>query len=166
MDLRGNAVSGSRTSRIELLNGERQMRNGDWSGALFHFRLAVRNSSRGDPMKNLYVSYEGLALVHVNDRKGVHLCRRAAVNETAFGDVFRNLARAELRLRNRKRACDAIQKGLAIDRSHAGLRELRQRMGVRRAPVLPFLSRNHFLNRVLGQITYRPGRQERRRPVI
>jgi len=168
MQLQGNAVSKRRLSEQEFLQGERQMRNGNWVEALADFSSAVRNASRDDPMKNVYVSYEGLALVHGNDRRGVLLCRRAAANETIHGDVFRNLARAELRLKNRRRACEAIQRGLSVESGHTGLRALRQRMGVRRSPAIPFLSRDHFLNRVLGQLTYRRARARvvPRQPVI
>jgi hypothetical protein len=168
MNWQANAVSRRRLAEREFLDGERQMRNGNWAGALAHFSAAVRNSARDDPMKNIYVSYEGLALVHANDRRGILLCRRAAADEIGHGDVFRNLARAELRLKNRKRACDAIQRGLSVDSGHAGLRALRQRMGVRRAPVIPFLSRDHILNRLIGQLTYRRDRARAAgsRPVI
>lgn len=155
MRRQGNAVSKCRLAERQFHNGARHMRNANWSEALGCFSAAVEHASREDPRKNLYLSYEGLARVHLNDRRGVLVCRRAAADETRYGDVFRNLARAELRLRNRKRACEAIQRGFAVESGHTGLRSLRRRMGVRRSPVIPFLSRNHLINRLLGQLTYR-----------
>jgi tetratricopeptide (TPR) repeat protein len=153
-----NASSCGRESEQEFLRGTRHMRDGDWAAALVHFSQAVRIAGHRDPMTNTYLSYEGLALIHLNERRGLLLCRRAAARELLRGDVFRNLARAELRLGNRRRACEVIKRGLAVDARHAGLRDLRRRMGVRRAPAIAFLSRDHFLNRCIGRLTYRPGR--------
>ena len=158
MHTQGNVSSRSREAEQEFLAGARHMREGDWDVALNHFSLAVRIAGHRDPMANTYLSYEGLALIHLNERRGLLLCRRAAAREMARGDVFRNLARAELRFGNRKRACEVIKRGLAVDARHAGLRELRRRMGVRRAPAIAFLSRDNFLNRCIGRLTYRPRR--------
>jgi hypothetical protein len=41
-----------------------------------------------------------------------------------------------------------------MDRGHKGLRALLQHMGARRKPVIPFLSRNHLVNRFLGRIRH------------
>lgn len=158
MHTQGNASSRRREAEQEFLAGTCRMRDGDWGVALNHFSLAARIAGHRDPMANTYLSYEGLALIHLNERRGLLLCRRAAARELLRGDVFRNLARAELRLGNRRRACQVIRRGLTVDARHAGLRELRRRMGVRRPPAIAFLSRDHFLNRYIGRLTYRPRR--------
>jgi hypothetical protein len=92
--------------------------------------------------------------VYGGDSSGLNLCRHAAAAETLQARVFVNLALAELKLNHRKRACLAVSAGLRVDRSDPGLLRLRDRMGVRRAPVVPFLKRDNLLNRWLGRYTW------------
>ena len=62
-----------------------------------------------------------------------------------------NLAWTCVLARDRRRANEAILRGLAMDSRHAGLRELAQRLGLRRPPVISFLPRGHALNATLGR---------------
>ena len=125
-----------------------------WRTAARHFALAEQKSVRRDAHERLYRSYHGLSLVFSGDISGLNLCRHTAARETRQATVFHNLALAEIRLRHRKRACAAIRHGLQLDPAHAGLRDLRRVMGVRRKPCLPFLRRNNPLNKWLGKATY------------
>ena len=125
-----------------------------WKTAARHFAEADRRCGQDDISMHLYMSYHGLCLVRIGDISGLNLCRRAAMMETIQATVFLNLAMAELTLRHRKRACNAVKIGLSIDRAHLGLQKLRQIMGVRRTPCLPFLRRENLLNRWLGRYTW------------
>jgi hypothetical protein len=100
------------------------------------------------------MSYQGLCQVYCGDISGLNLCRRAAAMETIQARVFVNLALAELKLKHRKRACSAVKIGLSIDHTDPNLLKLRDRMGVRRSPALPFLKREHLLNKWLGRYTW------------
>ena len=125
-----------------------------WRAAAHHFQLAGRGLRRGQPAHDLCLSYQGLALVYAGDVSGLNLCRHVAARDSRQPDIYANLALAELRLRHRRRAWEALSRGLALDESHARLRQVARIMGTRRRPVVPFLRRDNPLNRWLGRATY------------
>jgi hypothetical protein len=129
-------------------------RKKQWKTAARHFAEADRKCGHDDVHLHLYLSYQGLCEVCSGDISGLNLCRRAASMETIQPRVFLNLALAELRLKHRKRACSAVKIGLSIDHTDPGLLRLREKMGVRRSPLLPFLKRENLLNRLLGRYTW------------
>jgi len=131
-----------------------------WKIAARHFELADQKSGRHDVQQRVYRSYHGLSLIYSGDISGLNLCRHNAAKEKIKAEVFHNLALAELRFRHRKRAWTAVRFGLRLNPAHTGLLELRRGMGVRRTPCLPFLSRDHLLNKWLGKATYRRARRK------
>jgi tetratricopeptide (TPR) repeat protein len=140
----------------------RLLRNSDYEGALVVFREIAAAADSHDVYRNTYRSYEGLARVCMGEKHAVELCRDAAADDMRAVEVYYNLALAEFKLNNRRRAILALQRGLAIDGANPELRRLHTIIGNRRAPVLRFLSRDHPLNKWLGRFTYRkrgkPGR--------
>jgi hypothetical protein len=143
-----------RVAREEYDLGLAFYRKQQWKTAARHFAEAGRKSGPDDVCIHLYMSYQGLCQVYSDDISGLNLCRRAAAMETIQSRVYVNLALAELKLKHRKRACSAVKIGLRIDRTDPNLLRLRDRMGVRRTPVLPFLSRENLLNKLLGRYTW------------
>lgn len=143
-----------RAAREEYELGLAFYQRKQWKTAARHFAEASRKSGHDDVYTYLYMSYHGVCLVKSDDISGLNLCRRAASMETIQSAVFLNLAMAELKLSHRKRAFNAVQIGLNIDHNHPGLQQLRQTMGVRRPPCLPFLKRDNPLNRWLGRYTW------------
>lgn len=144
----------------DFIQGQRSFRQGDLKTALACFKSAYQATADEHVYAHLYMSYLGLTQVLLNDVSGLNLCRRAAAEETQRGEVFENLTRAELKLGHRKQACDALRRGLKVDRANASLKALREEMGMRRNPILGFLDRDNPLNRFLGKLTYRPGRKK------
>ncbi len=134
--------------------GLRHWQEQDLDKAQIYFRMADQSAERGDEQRNLYTSYHGLAMVHAGDLSGLNFCRQAAALETRLADVFYNLALVEFRLNHRYRGCVAVAKGLRLDSRHLGLLRLRREMGVRRKPVVGFLSRDNPINIMLGKVTY------------
>lgn len=122
--------------------------------ALDAFARADISTSRDDVYKNKYQSFHGFLLLQSGHSKGIELCRSAAVHECFDGDVFYNLARAELEMANRRGAIQAIRRGLDIDARHPDMIRLRQRLGVRRSVTFAFLNRDNFINRIVGKFTY------------
>ena len=138
----------------EYEQGCRHLAAGDAAAAAVCFETAEQQARPGDVHSSLYTAARGYARVLLNDYSGLNLCRAAARDDQYNGDVYEYLAKAELRLFHRKQACEAIVRGLRADKAHAGLRQLRRQMGVRRAPALGFLSRDNLLNRLIGRLTY------------
>lgn len=109
-----------------------------------------------DGQYNDLLSYYGLTMVLNSNENGLLLCREAASNELLNGDVFLNLACAELASNNRKRAIEVIQLGMKIDPYHARLKRACSRIECRKKSCFGFLPREHFLNRFFGRLMRRP----------
>ncbi len=144
-----------RRARDEYELGIAFFRKKQWRTATRHFSQAEHKCNRDDVHLQCYKSWHGVSLVYSGDVSGLNLCRHASTRENIDATVFQNLALAELKLRHRKRACEAVKRGLSIDPKHRGLLKLRKNMGARRQPCLIFLDRNNPLNKWLGKMTYR-----------
>jgi hypothetical protein len=131
---------------------------GDAPGAHAAFERAHRREPR-DPR---YMSWYGLTLVLVekNSNLGVLLCDQAIRGAGADPDLVLNQARVHLALNQRERTVRVLKRGLDLWPQHAGLQRARDCLGWRRRPVLPFLSRNSSLNRLLGRLRHRFSRSQ------
>ncbi len=121
------------------------------------FERAHRRDSR-DPVAR---SWYGLTLVLVekNSNLGVALCEEALRVAGADPELLLNQARVHLALRQRERAARAIVRGLELWPDDPRLAAARDALGVRRPPVIPFLSRDNPLNHLLGRLRYRWARR-------
>jgi tetratricopeptide (TPR) repeat protein len=99
------------------------------------------------------LSYFGLcvALMKREYKGAIELCKRAISLEFYSGDHYMNLSRVYTAAGNRKKALETLEAGLKIAPEHPGLLAVRQELGVRARPAVPFLDRSHPLNVSLGQ---------------
>lgn len=121
------------------------------------FERAHRRDSR-DPR---FMSWYGVTLVLVerNSNLGIMLCDEAVRQAGPETELLLNQARVHLFLNQRERAVRAVVRGLELFPDDARLVAARDAMGIRRPPVLRFLSRKNPLNRVLGKIRHRWNRR-------
>jgi len=110
------------------------------------------------------MTYYG-TLTAVVDKKyteGIEACRRALelmrqkapnANES-MPLFFLNLARAYLAADDRKGAVDTIYSGMRYDVSEGVLHKELVKLGVRRRPALPFLTRSNPINKYIGMMLY------------
>ncbi len=107
-----------------------------------------------------YLGY-GVAAFEARYNDGVALCERAIEMEFYNPENHFNLARTYLLLGARRKAVSAIYGGLRVDSEYRPLLVLAHELGVRKSPVLSFLSRDNSLNRVLGRLrqSLRPKRR-------
>ena len=124
----------------------------DYRAAVREFGKALDSIAEHHELYSRAASYLGLAQVLTSDRNGLLLCRDAASAELMEGEIYLNLACAEWHANNRQRAVDAVNRGRTIDRNHETLIRASTLIDSRRRNVLPFLSREHVLNRVLGRM--------------
>lgn len=130
--------------------------NHEYGTSIPYFLHSIRKTPKKNALLNEYIAFYGLCLMHLGNRdEGLNKCLVAAETELNNAEVFYILARAAVLASRRKIALKAISQGLAIDSGHARLREVRNELGVRRNPMLAFLSRNNFINIFLGKLTYR-----------
>lgn len=135
--------------------GRDALKAGDYKAAESKFKLAFQSIDEQHALYNRVASFLGLAQVLVSDLNGLLLCRDAASSEARDGDVFLNLACAELHTENRGRAFDALARGRKIDRKHEQLIRACLLLDARRRNVIPLLPRDHLLNQLLGRLMRR-----------
>ncbi len=138
-----------------LSEGLERFRRADWNGALEQFQRFEAHTHDWDPLVHVSRSYHGLARVMMGDDRGVFLCRKAAGCATGEADLFYNLAVVEMRLNQRRRAVAALHRALMLAPSDPKVLRLRQHLRVRRRQPIPFLPRNHVLNRFIGKLLRR-----------
>lgn len=124
--------------------------------ALAFFEAAIeleRRFGSGTPQPR-YLSHYGVCLGLLGKRRhdAVRFCREAVAREGYNPDLLWNLGRALLAAERRAEAHAAFIKGLRLQRDHRGIIQDLKRMGIRRRPPLPFLSRDNPLNMILGRL--------------
>lgn len=122
--------------------------------ALFEAAIEIERRAGVRSIQPRYLSHYGLLLAVEARRchEGIYFCREATAREHYNPDLFLNLSRACLAAGRRREAVEALDSGLRLQPEHAGLRALGTRMGRRKSPVIPFLSRNNPLNVFLGRL--------------
>lgn len=130
-------------------------RTGNWLRGMELLRTVAEDEGRHGELPSQFYSYLGFGVARFERRyrEGLRLCRHA-VKRDYQPENYLNLARTYMLVGDRKRAVRAVSTGLKIDPSYPRLRELWSEMGMRKRPVLSFLSRDHVLNRVLGKIRH------------
>jgi tetratricopeptide (TPR) repeat protein len=136
-----------------FLDGFQYFTKEKFADALPLFFIAFNESD--DNNRNKYLSYYGRTLFHIDDKQeGLKSCLKAAKEERMHSDVFYNLAYVASNTNKRELAIKAIAQGRAIDPYDTQLIHLRRALGLRRKPVLGFLSRQNIANVVLGKLSY------------
>jgi hypothetical protein len=141
----------------EILNrGIDCCRRGDWNAGLRELGRLTEGGHTPDGLPGRFYSYlgYGLALVDRKVRDGLKLCRHSIKVGLYEPENYVNLARTYLLARDRSGAVRAVRDGLRIDPNNGALRQLRRELGVRKSPVLSFLSRNNPLNVALGRLRH------------
>ncbi len=105
------------------------------------------------------LSFYGLCLALHRGRikEAAEFCWLGVEKDHFNPDVYHNMARVWMAGRSRRKAVEALEKGLALDPKHPGLKRLMAEMGMRKAPVIPFLHRDNPLNVSLGKMRKRSG---------
>jgi Flp pilus assembly protein TadD len=150
---RSEARDGDAVASAAFEEGLAAFQARDLSGA----HAAFERAHRRDPRSPRLMSWYGVTLVLVerNSNLGVLLCDQALRAVGADPELLLNQARVHLALNQRERAVRAVTRGLELWPDDVRLLAARDALGSRRAPLIPFLSRNNPLNRVLGRARYR-----------
>ncbi|MEO8432481.1 MAG: tetratricopeptide repeat protein [Acidobacteriota bacterium] len=129
----------------------------------FFAEYCDRRIRDGLPIGGSLLADYALAVAHLGDLKeAAEMCFRALSSERRNPDVFAALARIYAMGSSRKKAIEAIERGLALSPHHPRLLDLRAELGVRRPPPIPFLPRdsrwNIWLGRAIGRLRPRARR--------
>lgn len=115
-----------------------------------YFKQALKT----DPDQPRYLSYLGVCIA-MQDKKATEalvLCESAVEEEFYRPELYSNLGKVHLLLGNRRKAYKAFTKGLALDTNNKDIRKEMEKMGSRKEPVFPFLSRKNILNKYTGKL--------------
>ena len=121
---------------------------GNTLDALLHLETAARLGST--PTLTSYLGY-CMARERRQFKAGTGLCRQALLKEPEQAVHYLNLGRVLLAADEKRLAITTFQRGLKRGRHRLILEELKK-LGMRKPPVVPFLSRGHSLNRFLGLV--------------
>ena len=130
-------------------------KEGDYLHALTRF-VEIYGKTDSPPLRNPKdasgLSYFGLclALIQKKYKDGIDLCKRAIDLEFYNGDHYANLTRIYIATGNRKKAVETADQGLKLVPEHEMLTEVREELGVRKKPPVPFLDRSNPVNVQLG----------------
>lgn len=143
-------MSGILSPIDSLKRGQELLRAGLESAALEHFA----NAHRAQPEDARLRSYYGWAVATIDHRleRGLGLCREALRADASCADIYLNLARVLMAHGRKAEGIRYLKRGLMVDPRDVALIQEWRRLGMRRAPVLPFLPRRHLCNRLLGRV--------------
>jgi len=121
--------------------------------------IAFKKAYELRPQETRYASYYGLCLARAkrDTRQALAICMDAIRRDFYRPELFLNLGRVYLMNRDRARAHEAFCLGLKLDRRHPRINAELKKMGVRKKPFVPFLERDHPVNRVSGRWLARLG---------
>lgn len=145
------------TSHNELAQrGIDLCRKGEWQRGLELLAMVADQKDAGAELPGTFYSYLGYGIARYDRRvrEGLALCEHGVKREFYQPENYYNLARTYMLANQRRKAIETVIAGRQVDRRHAGLTRLHKELGIRRPPVLSFLSRNHFLNRLLGRMRH------------
>jgi hypothetical protein len=129
-------------------------RAGDWGRGLTILADLVKDRGLSEHIPGVAYSFLGYGIARYQKqvKEGLRLCQHAVKTQFYHPDCHLNLARVQILAKNRKGAVHAIAQGLALDPRNSGLRALQNEIGIRKRPVLGFLSRSNPVNRTLGRL--------------
>jgi tetratricopeptide (TPR) repeat protein len=121
--------------------------------ALVRFRRAFE----GDQHNPYYISFLGLSIARAqrNWDQATELCEIAVQIKPTEIQFHLNLAEVCASAGLREKALDKLDIALERCGEDTQLRQARSRVEMRRTPPLPFIRREHFLNRELGKLRHR-----------
>jgi tetratricopeptide (TPR) repeat protein len=119
--------------------------------------VKLQRAFASDKHNPYYMSFLGLSLARAEQKwdEASDLCAAAIQlkrNEIRF---HLNLIEVYVLAGLRDDALHRVERALKLFHNDARLKRLRGKVLNRRAPLLPFLKRTHFLNRKLGQLRHR-----------
>jgi predicted Zn-dependent protease len=136
----------------EFRSGLAFLRGGDAHKALSHLRCALDH----EPANPFYISYVGVAIAAAEQKwaEAEKLCHSAMRMNRRQAQLYLNLAEVYVAADRKQDAADILARGLHYAPLDLRLKMALDRLAMRRPAVLPFLPRQHALNRNLGKIRH------------
>ena len=138
---------------VEFREGVELLKNEYPETALVRLRRAFESDKRNP----YYISFLGLSMARAEQKwdQALELCETAVQLKRKEIQFHMNLIEVYALAGLRDRALDKLDSALKLFGDDARLKRARAKMMKRRAPLLPFFGRTHFLNRELGKLRHR-----------
>ena len=138
---------------VEFREGVELLKNQYPEKALIRLRRAFESDKRNP----YYISFLGLSIARAEERwvEASELCEMAVQLKRKEIQFHMNLIEVYTLAGVRYKALDTLDSALKLFGNDARLKRARAKMMKRRAPLLPFFGRTHFLNRELGKLRHR-----------
>lgn len=129
------------------------MRDGNAEQALPHIRRAAELEEHNP----FYKSYLGLALARAEQKwaQAEELCDSAMRMKRDQPQLYLNLAEVYLAAGQKQDAVETLVQGLKYAQRDSRVTSMLSKLSSRKRPIIPFLSRSHFINRQLGNLRHR-----------
>lgn len=120
----------------------------------FHTAITLASRDSIGPPAMRYFSYYGLsiALAHRPSDYAIRLCREAALRRPRDPELQYNLGQVYLMAGRRIEALKTFDRGLKSNPANNRLRSQLAKLDRRARPAIPFVGREHRLNRWLGRL--------------
>ena len=138
---------------VEFREGVELLKNEYPEKALVKLRRAFESDKRNP----YYISFLGLSIARAEQNwdDASELCETAVQLKPKEIKFHLNLVEVYALAGLREKALHKLDKASKLFGDDARLKRFRAKMMERRAPVLPFFGRGHFLNRELGKLRHR-----------
>jgi len=142
---------------IQFKDGIELLKNGYAKNALPHLRNAVEIESQNP----YYLSFFGLAVARAEKKwaEATQLCETALQLKGKEPQFHLNLAEVYVAAGKRASAIETLERAITNFGPTARLMKARSRVEKRQSPVLPFLKRDHVLNKSLGKLRHRAAKR-------
>lgn len=119
--------------------------------------VKLRRAFASDKHNPYYISFLGLSIARAEQKwdQALELCETAVQVKRKEIQFHMNLIEVCALAGLRDKALDKLDSALRLFGDDARLKRARNKVMKRRAPVLPFFGRSHFLNRELGKLRHR-----------
>jgi len=119
--------------------------------------VSLRRAFESDKRNAYYSSFLGLAIARAERKwdQASALCEIAVELKPKEIQLHLNLGQVYALAGRRQMALDRLEHAMELFGGDARLKQARSKVENRRAPLLPFFGRKHFLNRELGKLRHR-----------
>ena len=119
--------------------------------------VKMQSAYESDKRNPYYVSFLGVCIARAERKwaKAFELCEMAVKLNPKEIQFRLNLGEVYALAGQRERSLHALDRAMKLFHNDARLKQARSKVEKRRAPVLPFFGREHFLNRELGKLRHR-----------
>jgi Flp pilus assembly protein TadD len=137
----------------DFKQGIKLLRNGHSADAVEYLRHAAELEQQNP----YYLSFLGVSVARAQRQwaPAMKFCETALSLKRNEIQLYLNLAEVYMSAGRRDDALEVLDRGLIYFKADARIGRARANLGMRRVPVLQFLEREHFLNRILGKLRHR-----------